>query len=121
MISATTAQVAVHRVHIIVFAGGRVLLQQVGGGHDLARLAVTALGHTMFYPGLLQRVQFTVFAEAFYGGDLLTVYGLYRSLACAGGGSAHVHRAGTAKPCTTSKLGAFQVELVSEHPQQRGV
>ena len=55
---------------ICASVGLGVFLQQRGGLHDLAALAVAALGDVVFLPGDLARMR-AGGAEAFDGGDLL--------------------------------------------------
>jgi hypothetical protein len=55
-IGRAAAQVAGHRVVDLGVGRFRMLLQQGAGAHDLARLAIAALRHVEFLPGLLQRV-----------------------------------------------------------------
>src|SRR5687767_4702622 len=55
-IGSAAADVAGHRAVDIGVAGFGVLLEQRDGGHDLAGLAVTALGHVQLDPRLLHRV-----------------------------------------------------------------
>ena len=50
------AEVARHRPVDVGVGRMRILLEQRGGGHDLAGLAITALRHVELAPGLLQRM-----------------------------------------------------------------
>src|SRR6185436_21028920 len=50
------AQVSVHRVVDVRIGGARVALEQRGGGHDLSRLAVSALRNIELSPRLLERM-----------------------------------------------------------------
>src|SRR5574342_1376039 len=60
----------------------RVLREQRGGGHDLARLAVAALRHVFLDPGALHRVR-AVLREAFDRGHALARDGRNRQRAGA--------------------------------------
>ncbi len=70
-IGAAPANVAGHRVVDIVVGGFRRFAQQDGGGHDLARLAITALRHILIDPGRLERAA-QLSGEALDGGHLLS-------------------------------------------------
>ena len=54
----------------VVIVGLRVRLQQCGGGHDLAGLAVAALRHVVLQPGDLHRMAEAIGRQALDGGDL---------------------------------------------------
>ena len=56
-IGAAAAQVSGHGFIDVGVAGCRVLLEQGCGAHDLARLAVAALGDLVLDPGRLHGVQ----------------------------------------------------------------
>src|SRR6202044_4269838 len=72
LIGPAAADVAVHRAVDVGVGGMRRLLQQRDGLHDLASLAIAALGHVERAPSLLNRmISFRV--EAFDGGDRLAV------------------------------------------------
>src|SRR5687767_11488814 len=55
-VSAAATDVAAHRLIDIRVGRFRVLFQQRRGGHDLAGLAVAALGHVDLDPRLLHRM-----------------------------------------------------------------
>jgi hypothetical protein len=97
-----------------------VLLEQLAGGHDLAGLAVAALGHVELLPRLLQRMH-RVRIEAFDGGDLLAADARDRGQAGARRGAVDVHGAGAALAHAAAVLGADQAERVAQGPQQRRV
>jgi hypothetical protein len=68
-VGTATANVGYFPIDIAIAGPGK-LLQKIHCGHDLARLAVSALGNVFFYPGLLYRVQFFCGrSQAFDGGD----------------------------------------------------
>src|SRR5207302_8504836 len=55
-IGAAAANVARHRLVDVGIGGLRFLLEQRGRGHDLARLAIAALGYAQFDPRGLHRL-----------------------------------------------------------------
>ena len=55
-VSGAAAEIAGHRLVDIGVCWLLYLRKQCGGGHDLAGLAVTALGDVELTPGLLQRM-----------------------------------------------------------------
>ncbi len=69
-VSATAAEIAVHGGIDLLVGWLGSALQQGRGGHDLAGLAVAALGDIHVNPGLLERMR-VVGREAFDGGDFL--------------------------------------------------
>src|SRR5436305_15094956 len=73
LVGSATAQIAIHRLCDLLVGGLRRLCQESGGGHDLSRLAVAALGNFFGEPGLLQRMQ-SVRAQAFDGGHIRVGY-----------------------------------------------
>jgi hypothetical protein len=80
LIGSAAADVAVHRVVDVGVRRVRRLLQERDGLHDLASLAIAALGHVDRAPRLLNRmVPFRV--QAFDGGDRLAVHVAHRRLA----------------------------------------
>ncbi len=95
-------------------------LQQGRRGHDLARLAVAALGHVLGRPGLLHRVA-AVGRQALDGGDLFPDRVLHRQDAGARRHPVDLHRAGAALGDAAAELGAGQPDLVAQDPEQRRV
>jgi hypothetical protein len=59
-----TAQVSAHRFVDVMVGRVRVVVQQRHCLHDLASLAVTALGHVVVDPGLLNGVKLVTLGEA---------------------------------------------------------
>src|SRR5690606_9049904 len=69
-VGAAAADVAAHRGVDLRLGGTRVLLQQRGGAHDLAGLAVAALRHVPGDPGVLHRLAGGAGGHRLDGGDL---------------------------------------------------
>src|SRR5713101_1351807 len=72
LVGAAAADVARHAIVYIPVGGIRVFAEQQGGGHDLARLAIAALGHVLADPGLLQRAA-NVGRKTLDGDDLFSL------------------------------------------------
>src|SRR4051794_16653561 len=110
------------RAHVLDDLGARrlgLLLEQIGRAHDLAGLAVAALRHPLGEPGLLHRMA-GVGGQALDGGHRLA--GDLRHLRLAGEGAlaVDVHHAGAAQPGAAAELGAGELEILADHPQQWG-
>src|SRR5262245_9498992 len=71
LIGAAAADVAAHSIVDISVGGVGLLVEQRHGGHNLARLAVSALRNVFFHPSLLDRMA-AIGREAFDGGDFLS-------------------------------------------------
>src|SRR5258707_9237147 len=56
LVGAATADIGTHVLDDLVPCRFRILLEQVGGAHDLAGLAIAALRHAFGEPGLLERM-----------------------------------------------------------------
>jgi hypothetical protein len=95
-------------------------VEQGSGGEDLAALAVAALGDVEVDPGLLEEVELAVGGEAFDGGDVAVGFG-NGELAGADGLAVDVDGAGAAFADAAAVLGALEVELVAQDPEERGV
>ncbi len=116
-VGATAADVTRHSPFDFFVAGIRAVFQQGGGVHNLASLAVAALGDVVFDPGFLHGVV-AVFGETFDGGD-----GLFADLrngqhARAHGYAVEVDRAGAALVDAAAVLGTDEVDVVPQHPEQ---
>ena len=99
-------------------ASAGILLEQVGGAHDLAGLAVAALRNLLGEPGLLQRVrriQRQPFDRRHRPAGNLRDLRLARERALA----VDVHHAGAAQTGAAAELGAGKLEALPQHPQQR--
>jgi len=118
-IGSATAEVTRHGGINVVIGRAGVLGDQGGGRHDLTRLAVAALRHIGGNPRFANgRGGFTF--VALDGGDRGIVKLVVRQLAGAHGDAVQVHRAGTALADAATILGAGHLEVVAEHPEQRG-
>src|SRR5262249_9896206 len=71
LVGAAAANVALHEVVYIRIRGLRLLAEQCHCGHDLPRLAVTALWYVYFHPRLLHGMA-TVGREPLNCGDLFS-------------------------------------------------
>ncbi len=99
-----------------------MFFQKICRGHDLPGLAVAALGHVYLKPGLLHRVEFTISSgEALDGRDRLAFNGRYRGDARALCAAVDVYRTGAALTDATTELGARQLKVITQYPQQRRV
>ena len=94
--------------------------EQRGGGEDLAGLAVAALGHVDLLPRHLDGME-AVGREALDGGDGLAYDGTDVGDARARRLAVQQHGACAADTHAAAVLGAFEVENVAQHPEQRGV
>ena len=118
-VGTAATNIAVHGSLNFLVAGARIGFQQGGGGHDLAGLTVAALWHVVFQPGLLQRV-IAVFRQALDGGDGLLAYCRNGQRAGAHGGVFEMHGAGPALSDAAAVFGAHELQVVAQHPEQRG-
>src|SRR5688572_10294740 len=119
-VGAAAADVWAHVLHDLLAARPGVFPEQRRGAHDLARLAVAALGHLLRDPRLLQRVA-RVAREAFYGGNAPALKVLDRIQAREVGLAVDMHGAGSALPHSTAELGTRELQLLAQDPQQRRV
>src|SRR5690606_41235199 len=88
-----------------------ILAQQRGGAHDLAGLAVAALGHVVLDPRLLHGGQRTALRQALDRGDLLAGDRGGRGDAGADRRTVQVHRAGATLRHAATELGSHELEL----------
>src|SRR5688572_20935412 len=102
-------------VRITGLRGGR---EQGRRLHDLAGLAVAALGYVVGLPGTLHRVR-AVVAQALDGDDLAPLGGGHRSDAGANRLAVQMDGACATRRDAAGELGAGQSQLVSQVPQQR--
>src|SRR5471032_67760 len=117
VVGAAAADVAAHGVLDVGVAGIFIRVQQGGGAHQLARLAVAALRHVVRDPGLLQRVRI-VLRQRLDGGDLLAGDHRQRRLARADRRAVQMHGAGAAQGHAAAELGAGQADFIADDPQQ---
>ena len=120
-VRAAAAEVAGHGGVDVGVGRVGLLGEERGGGHDLAGLAVAALGDADFGPGDLDGVRCSLGAEAFDGGDALADGGGDGRDAGADGFAVEVDGAGAALGDAAAVLGAGQGELFAEGPEQRHV
>lgn len=119
-VSAAAAEVAVHGFIDVLVCRLGVPGEQSSGRHDLAGLAVTALGHVHFEPGLLQGSG-VVGREAFERGDAVVGRGGERSEAGARGFAVEVNGAGAALADAAAIFRGVKVEHVADDPEKRGI
>ena len=121
-IGSATAEIAAHGgVDVGISGLGRVG-QQGGGGHDLAGLAVAALGHVHSFPGFLHGMAFVCRRrKPLDGGDGLAGDAAHVRHAGAHRLAANQDRAGAAGADTAAVLGAFQVQHIAQDPKERRV
>ena len=104
---------------IDVFIGGLgFFLEQGHGRQHLATLAIAALGHLVIDPRLLHSVQFAFVCQAFDGHDFLTGCHRHRVGAGANGFAIQKHGTGATLGHAAAKFGPFDVEFVTQSPQQ---
>src|SRR5256714_922859 len=116
LIRAAAADVR-HRGIDVGVGGVRLLGEQGGRGHDLARLAVPALRHVFRDPGALHRVG-AVLGQAFDRRDALVGDRGDGQHAGACGDAVQVDGAGAALRDAAAELGARESERVAQHPEQ---
>ena len=116
LIGSAAADVALHGLVDVFVAGLGFFGEQRGGLHDLATLAVAALGDIAFAPGFLNGV-IALGVEAFDRGDFLAYDGGHGSDATALGFAVDVDGACAAESCAASEFGAGHVEKISHVPQ----
>ena len=115
LIGAAAANVAAHGVVNIGVGGFWFLGEQGDCGHDLAGLAVTALGNIFFNPGFLDGVR-TIGGEAFNGKDFLATDAGDGSDAGASGFAVDVNGASTAESHAATEFRARHVEGIAQYP-----
>src|SRR5262245_1141048 len=118
LIGAAAADVRTHVFDDLVTRRLWVLLEQVGGAHDLSGLAVAALRHLLGQPGLLQRVR-CIRRQPLDRRHRFACDLGHLDLAGERAPAVDVHRAGTAQPGAAAELGACELEAFPDHPQQR--
>jgi len=119
-IGAAAAEVAGHGVVNVLVGGLGVVGDERGGGHDLTGLAIAALGDVEVAPGFLERVG-TVGGKTLDGDNRAPTDTGNRSHAGLNGLAADVDGAGAALADTAAELGADEVEVVAEDPEERGL
>src|SRR5262245_62422822 len=114
------ADVGLHVILDFVPARARILLQQRGGAHDLPRLAVAALRHLLGKPCFLQRMA-GIRRQALDGGDAAAGKILDRVEARVVGLAVDVHGTRAALADAAAELGAGELEMLAQYPQERGI
>src|SRR5438105_12889605 len=112
-VGATAADVPVHRVIDLGIGRLGTLREQGGGLHDLAALAIPALGNVVLLPGELAGMG-AVGVQPLDRGDLFAGYGLEWRDTTANRFPVLVHGAGAAKSHAATKFCAGQVQLVAQ-------
>ena len=112
------AQVPAHRFVDVGVGRVRVLVEQGHGLHDLAGLAVPALGHVVVDPGLLDGVQLVTLGETIDGRDVLALDGAHGRDARPLGYTVDVAGAGAAEAQAAAVLQALDVHPVTQDPEQ---
>src|SRR5712671_6113070 len=112
LIGSAPADVAGHRIDDLPVGRLRCLLEQRGGLHDLARLAVAALGDVIRDPGALDWVS-AIGAEAFDCRDLMACGRSERRDAGADRFAIQMHCARATRPDAAAELGPGQTENVA--------
>ncbi len=113
-----TADVAVHRRHDLIVRGIRRAREQRRAAHDLSGLAVAALRHVDLFPGALCGV-IAVGRQPFDGGDPPAAHLAGRHRAGPGRDAVEMNGAGAAEAAAAAELGADQIEVIAQHPEQR--
>jgi hypothetical protein len=117
LVRAAAADISLHGNIDIGIAGFGIAPEQGDSAHDLSRLAVAALRHLLFHPGLLHGLR--LFAiDAFYRRDLLTGYGGEREAAGPDGIPCQVHGTGAALGDPAAEFSSFQPYQVPYYPEQ---
>ena len=118
LVGSATAQIAIHRLGDLLIAGLGRLSEESGGGHNLSRLAVAALGNFFGEPGLLQRMK-SVRAQAFDCGHVLIGDLRDRGRARADRIALDMNGACAAESGAAAELGAGKLKRVAQNPEQR--
>jgi hypothetical protein len=117
LIGAATADIGHRFIDVLVRRLG-VFLEQRGSRHDLAGLAIAALGHIDLSPGLLHRVR-GIRRQALDGDDDVGFLDVAeRDLAGARHLAVEMNRAGAALGDAAAIFGAGQADMFANDPQQ---
>src|SRR5580700_2595460 len=116
-IGAAAADMGTHMLDNLVARGMRLLPEQVDRTHDLARLAVATLRHTLGEPSLLYRMR-RIVRQTFNRRDSSAGdFGQLR-LARKSALVVNVHHAGAAQSGATAEFRAHQLDLLANDPKQ---
>ena len=119
-VGAAAAHVAGHGVVDVLVGGLRIIGKEGGSGHELAGLAVAALGDVEFTPSFLEGMG-AVGRKALDGDDGFATDAGDRSHAGLDGLTADMHGARAALADAATEFGANEVEVIAEYPQERGL
>src|SRR5262249_34456250 len=98
--------------------GFGLALEEIHRSHDLARLAVAALGHILIEPRLLHGMESLTAGEALDGGHRVARDGAHRRDARTPRGPIDVHRAGATVADTATKPGAGEPRVIAQIPEE---
>src|SRR3990167_2835385 len=121
-VGTTAADVAGHG-GVDVGGGGLFALgqrfEEGGGAHDLAALAVAALGHVVLHPGVAHGAAHAVISpgDGFDSGDLFALDAADGRDTGARGRAAGVQGAGAARGRAAAELGAGQAQRIAQRPE----
>src|SRR5712692_6408174 len=116
-IGAAAAHVRAHVVLDLLARRIRFRREQRRGAHQLARLAVAALRHALGEPRALQRVH-AIGREALDRRDRFALHARDRHQAGEHALAVDVHHAGAALARAAAELGARDLQLLAQHPQE---
>ena len=114
-IGSTAAEISVHGFVDLLVGRLRMFHEQRRGGHDLSSLAIPALRHVDFFPGLLQGMR-AVRRESLNSGDMCVGYGGYWRDARALGLPPDMHRASAALADAATVLSTVEIEYIPKYP-----
>ena len=117
LIGAAATDVGHRRVDVRI-GGLRVGLQQRGGGHDLAGLAVAALRHVVLQPGDLHRMAEPVGRQALDRGDLRIADRADRHLSRIGSRRRPDARCRRRIARCRSRISCRSCRAIAQHPEQ---
>ena len=112
LVSTAAAKVTAHGAVDVGIGCFWLCFQQSDSGHNLARLAVAALGDLLVSPGFFHRMGFRCPLD---GNHLLPLHVTHRGNARAPGFAIDVDRAGAAQALTATEFGAGQLQLFPQH------
>src|ERR1700677_3943058 len=104
-VGSAAANVTAHEFFHIGVRRSALLFEEGGGGHDLARGAVTALIAIVFEEGCLDGMQTSRLPEPFNGGDLILFMHDSQGQTGVDAAAVHMHSAGTALAVIAAFLG----------------
>jgi hypothetical protein len=116
LVTAAAADVARHRFAYLIVGGFWIFGEKCCGLHDLAGLAVTALGHIDLAPGFLNRMV-AGGVKALDGSDFAVDHVGDRGDAGADGLLVDNHRARAAESLAAAKFRARQSDFITEKPE----